>query len=30
MTHPNDFADHYVTVWNEPDAERRQAGAAAC
>jgi hypothetical protein len=29
MTHSERFADEYVAVWNEPDAERRRSAAAA-
>ncbi len=29
MTSPDELADRYVALWNEPDAERRRAAIAA-
>jgi len=29
MTKLNDLVDRYISVWNEPDADRRREGIAA-
>jgi hypothetical protein len=29
MSDPNDIADHYIALWNEPDPDRRRSAIAA-